>query len=342
MKRKKMIYLTRIKDTLPEHGQGIRLAIYQGQRPVGTKDAIQRNIETLEKLVKKAKEKFEVQLISFPELYITGYALNPPLVRQLAEEKDGPSLTRVAEIAQANEMAIICPYPERDSASGKEQFYDSIAFFDASGHLLQNYRKTHLFGKAERDNYSFGAIEEKNPYPVNNVAGFPVGILNCYEGEFPELFRILALKGAKLIVVPTAADFYYTLTTGEQTRVPYPDVSRNLFPAHAYTNNIFTAYSNRRGWETVEGHSWHYRGNSIICGPDGSILVAPEQDNDTIRLGDDVEDILLIADCIPDDYLPTHPEGNYLKNRRPELYQTLVDMTVECEGGHTYSKNPPE
>ena len=46
--------------------------------------------------------------------------------------------------------------------------------------------------------------------PVN---GFPVGLLNCVEAEYPELSRIVALQGAKLIVMPTAADFYYKLAS---------------------------------------------------------------------------------------------------------------------------------
>jgi len=45
--------------------------------------------------------------------------------------------------------------------------------------------------------------------------------------------RILALEGAKLIVIPTAADYYYNLAGGASTKVPYPDISKNLIPAHA-------------------------------------------------------------------------------------------------------------
>ncbi len=79
------------------------------------------------------------------------------------------------------------------------------------------------------------------------VAGFPIGILNCYETEFPELAPILALRGAKLIVIPTAADYYYTLPDGHRTHVPYPDVTHTLIPAHAYENVCFIAYCNRSG-----------------------------------------------------------------------------------------------
>ena len=321
-----MIYLTRVKKDLPQRGEGIRLAIYQGECPVGTPEAVQSNIEKLEEVAKQAK-KYDAQLISFPELYLTGYALNPNLVKQLAEEVNGPSVRKVSEIARDNDIAIIFPYPERDSSLGEVHYYDSIAFINSDGHLLQNYRKTHLFGQAEKDNFSSGDPEKgnENLFPVVKVADFPVGILNCYEAEFPELSRILALKGARLIIIPTAADYYYTLSDGNRTQVPYPDVTKKIIPANAYFNKIFIAYSNRYGYETVGKNSWQYRGNSIICGPNGDLLLVARP-----------EETLLIADIIPSDFGPTHPEGDYLKDRRPELYQGLIAKNVAFGGGYAY------
>ena len=309
-----MIYLIRMKKDLPQRGKGIRLAIYQGEGSVGTPEAVQNNIEKLEEVVKQAKN-YNAQLISFPELYLTGYALNPDLVKELAEEVNGPSIRKVSEIAKDSDMAIIFPYPERDSSSGEVRYYDSIAFINSDGSLLQNYRKTHLFGQAEKDNFSFGYTEtcEEEMFPVVKVADFPVGILNCYEAEFPELSRILALKGAKLIVIPTAADYYYTLSDGKRTQVPYPDVTKNIIPSNAYFNKIFIAYSNRCGYETVGKNSWQYRGNSVISSPNGDLILVARP-----------EETLLIADIIPSDFGPTHPEGDYLKDRRPELYHGLI------------------
>jgi predicted amidohydrolase len=125
------------------------------------------------------------------------------------------------------------------------------------------------------------------------------------------------LNGAKLIVGPTAADNYYRLPNGKRSKVPYPDISRILIPANAYANNIFFAYSNRCGYEKRGKDQWHYRGNSIICGPHGDIIVEANYEQDT----------MLIADCIPAYYGMTHPAPKYyyLKDRRPDLYHKLVD-----------------
>ena len=325
-----MIFLTRIMHERPMTGEGIRFAIYQGERPVGTPEAVQDNLTKLEEIVRMAKQ-HDVQLISFPELYLEGYTLTAELVHTLAEPSHGPSITRVAEIAKAHQIGIICPYAEREEYSGETRYYDAIALLDTNGDLLHNYRKTHLFGQTERANYSFGYPEgDTDPFRVCHVADFPVGLLNCYEAEFCELSRILALRGAKLIVIPTAADYYYRLPDGSRTTLPYPDITRSLLPAHAYENRCFIAYCNRCGSERVGEHTWRYQGNSIVCGPHGDVILAARP-----------EETLLIVDIVPSAYGPTHPEGHYLQNRRPELYQQLVAMHADFDGGYVY-KLPPE
>lgn len=77
-------------------------------------------------------------------------------------------------------------------------------------------------------------------------------------------------------------------------------------------------------------YTWRYRGNSVVCGPHGDIILAARP-----------EETLLIVDIVPSEYGPTHPEGYYLKNRRPELYHPLVAMQAEFDGGYRY-KLPPE
>ena len=312
---RKLQYKTSIYKDVPKSGSGIRLGIYQVQADCG-KGATAKNLTRLKEAVKLAKA-YNVQLLSFPELYIPGYTLSPGEAKEVAEYKNGPSITKACEIAKQYNMALILPYAEKVLKSdGSHKYYDSIAVINEKGELLDSYRKTHLYGQQERDNWSFGDSD----YPVFNIFGFPVGVLNCYECEFPELSRILALNGAKLIVGPTAADNYYRLPNGERSKVPYPDVSRILFPAHAYANNIFFAYSNRCGYEKRGDDQWHYRGNSIVCGPHGDIIAAASYQQDT----------MLIADCVPAYYGMTHPAPKYyyLRDRRPELYKELVSEKV--------------
>lgn len=319
---RKLQFKMSIYGGVPKNGEGIRLGVYQAQAACGP-GAVEKNMIRLEDAVRQAK-KYDVQLLSFPELYVPGYTLSPEEAKKVAEYKDGPSITRAGEIAKKFNMALIVPYAEKADEESGTRYYDSIAVISENGELLDSYRKTHLYGQQERDNWDFGSSN----YPVHEIFGFPVGVLNCYECEFPELHRILALKGAKLIVGPTAADRYYRLPDGRRSNVPYPDVSRVLLPAAAYANNLFFAYSNRSGYEQRGKDEWHYRGNSIIIGPHGDIIVAANNEQDT----------LLIADCIPGYYGMTHPapKYNYLKDRRPGLYDELLKKHVEFKGGYTY------
>jgi predicted amidohydrolase len=296
----------------PAFGEGVRLAIWQGTGTAATETAVLENLARLEQVAAMAAAQ-GAQLLAFPELYLSGYIVTPELARRLAEPVDGPSLQRVANAARQHGLAIACPYPERAWVAGEERFYDAIALFDRDGSLLRNYRKTHLWGPDEKRCWSpgYGFAEEGVAFTVQPVNGFDVGLLNCYEAEFPELSRRLGLLGAGLILIPTAADAWAVLSTGERTDRPYPDVSRTLIPANAIHNQCFVAYANRCGIETVEGREMAaYLGNSVIAGPHGDLLVAAR-----------AEVSLLLADCCPGDYGPFHPAGTrYRDDLRPELY----------------------
>lgn len=297
----------------PAPGEGLRLAIWQGSGDAATPAAVAENLERLEAICAVAAG-HGAQLLAFPELYLSGYIVTPELARRLAEPVDGLSLRRVAAAARQHRLAIACPYPERAQVAGEERLYDAIALFGADGSLLRNYRKTHLWGPDEKLCWSPGYRhpEEGPAFTVQRVNGIGVGLLNCYEAEFPELSRGLALRGAQLVLIPTAADAWARLSSGERTDRPYPDVSRTLIPAHAFENGCFVAYANRCGVERVEGTAMaEYLGNSIVCGPHGDVLVAARP-----------EPTLLLADCLPGDYGPTHPAcTRYHADLRPELYR---------------------
>lgn len=301
-----------VRQQPPAAGEGLRLGIWQGIGSAGTVDAVEENLERLERVCALAAG-HGVQLLAFPELYLSGYIVTPAIVRQLAEPVDGPSMERVAAAARSHGLAVACPYAERASVAGAERFYDAIALFDRDGSLLRNYRKTHLWGPDEKRCWSPGYRhpEEGAAFTVQPVNGVGVGLLNCYEAEFPELTRRLALEGARLVLIPTAADTWAELSTGERTDRPYPDVSRTLIPAHAFQNGCFVAYANRCGEETVNGRVMAaYLGNSIICGPHGDVLAAARP-----------EPTLLIADCLPCEYGPTHPAATrYHDDLRTDLY----------------------
>lgn len=306
----------------PAAGKGVRLGVYQAQAECGA-GATENNIARLADIAEMAAKQ-RVQLLSFPELYLQGYTQSPESARNVAVSINSSEVDLCRKAAQKNCLALVIGYAEKDDTGADAKFYDSIVVIGPDGDTLLNYRKTHLYAQQERDDWSFGM----EPPSVFKVNGFPVGVLNCYENEFPELVRMLALDGAKLVVGPTAADGFYELSSGKRSNVPYPDVARTVLPALAYCNNLFYAYSNRCGYEERDGSQWHYRGNSIIIGPHGDILAEAEHERDT----------LLIADCLPEYYGITHPEPEYgyLKDRRPDVYGKLIEKEARFDGGYTY------
>ena len=147
---RKLQIRTSIYENIPEHGSGIRLGIYQAQAASGP-GATEKNMKRLEEAVKIAK-KYDVQLLSFPELYVPGYTLSPEDAKKVAEYKNGLSITRAKEIAKKYNMALILPYAEKADEGSETKFYDSIAVISEKGQLLDSYRKTHLYGQQQRDN----------------------------------------------------------------------------------------------------------------------------------------------------------------------------------------------
>lgn len=223
----------------------MRIALFQGTP--GPLD-VPGNLERLQHQAHLAAQQ-GAQLLVCPEMFLSGYNIGLDQVERLAEADDGPSAMAVVEIAQAQRIAIVYGYPERGDDGA---IYNSVQLIDAHGRSLCNYRKTHLFGELDRSMFSPGA----NHFPVVELDGWKVGLLICYDIEFPENARRLALAGAELILVPTA------------NMAPYDFVCQVTVRSRAQENQCYLVYANYCG---SEGEI-HYCGQSSIVGPDGSLL----------------------------------------------------------------------
>ncbi|MCA1186249.1 MULTISPECIES: nitrilase-related carbon-nitrogen hydrolase [unclassified Saccharopolyspora] len=299
------------KPEPPQPGTGVRLALFQGENPVGTPEAVTANLSRMREVVEVAA-RYQAQLCAFPECYTTGYSLGAAEARALAQPSDGTAVQAARELSAAHDVGIVVPYVELDRDAGT--VHDSIALV-LGGELAANYRKTHLYGAAERINFTAGT---ELP-PVVKVNQFPVGLLNCYECEFPPLYQSLVGRGARLVVGPTAADHHFTLHDGNPTQVPYPDATEHIIPAMASVWRVFVAYVNRRGWETSERGQWQYRGNSGVWAPDGTPMIAAGPDERS-------DDTLLVADCVPDEVAPFSPEGDHFTDNRVALREELLPV----------------
>ncbi|WP_432157175.1 MULTISPECIES: carbon-nitrogen hydrolase family protein [unclassified Streptomyces] len=227
-------------------------------------------------------------LLITPEMFLTGYAIGDDIAR-LAEPADGDAADAVAEIAGRHGVAVAYGYPERAG----ETVYNSVQLVSADGTRLAGYRKTHLFGCFERDHFAPGERQVVQA----ELNGLTVGLLICYDVEFPENVRAHALAGTDLLVVPTAQMH------------PFQFVAESMIPVRAFENQMYVAYVNRVGREG----EFEFVGLSTLAGPDGIART---------RAGRAEQ--LVFADADPVSLAASREANPYLADRRPALYGSLV------------------
>ncbi|NBA96345.1 carbon-nitrogen hydrolase family protein [Pseudomonas sp. R5(2019)] len=245
----------------------------------------------LERLRQQAHEAAArgANLLVCPEMFLSGYNIGAEQVASLAQAHDGQAAQQVGEIARSCGIAIVYGYPERGV---DDRIFNSVQLIDAQGQALGNYRKTHLFGELDRQMFSAGAGE----FPIIELNGWRLGLLICYDLEFPENTRRLALAGAELILVPTA------------NMKPYDFIAQVTVRARAQENQCYVAYAN---YCDSEGDI-HYCGQSSIAAPDGSVLAQAQESSEMLVVSLDRELMTSVRAHTP-----------YLQDRRPELYGDL-------------------
>jgi predicted amidohydrolase len=221
-------------------------------------------------------------------MFLTGYAIGDDIAR-LAEPADGDSADAVAEIAGRHGIALAYGYPERAG----DAVFNSVQLISADGTRLANYRKTHLFGCFERDHFTPGERQVVQA----ELNGLTVGLLICYDVEFPENVRAHALAGTDLLVVPTAQMH------------PFQFVAESMIPVRAFENQMYVAYVNRVGREG----EFEFVGLSVLAGPDG-----------VARTRAGRAEQLVLADADPAFLTASRENNPYLADRRPGLYGSLV------------------
>jgi predicted amidohydrolase len=256
----------------------MKLAALQMRAVAGDSAA---NLARIERAMREAGEK-GADLLVAPELAITGYGAGDA-IKSLAEPPDGDTATRLHGLSRETGVAVVAGFAERDG----ETIYNSAMFVDRRG-LLEVYRKSHLYGPYERALF----VPEKPSAGIIEFRGMKLGMLICYDVEFPENVRRLAQAGAQAALVPTA------LPASDHAAL----IARKLIPVRAFENQIFVAYVNHRG---TDGR-FTYAGLSGIAAPDGSMLA---------EAGESGEE-LLFADLRPEDFSASAAANTYLADLR--------------------------
>ncbi|MCF6523847.1 carbon-nitrogen hydrolase family protein [Streptomyces sp. JJ36] len=264
----------------------LRTALLQG--PGGVPASTADSLSALRAAAGRAARS-GARLLVTSELFLTGYALGDTLPER-AEPADGPGARAVAALAAEHGLAIAYGYPERDG----DAVHNAVQLVGPDGTPLAHYRKTHLYGDYETAHFTPG----DELVVQAELDGLRIGLLICYDVEFPEPVRAHALAGTDLLLVPTAL------------MRPYEHVAQTVLPARAWESQLYIAYTNRCG---PEG-DFAFAGLSCLAAPDG-----------TVRARAGTGEDLLLADADPASLAASRAGNPYLADRRPELYRPLHD-----------------
>ena len=222
------------------------------------------------------------RLLVTPEVFVSGYGIGRDAIHARAEPADGPSARRAAEIARRHSIAVILGYPE--AADGA--VYNAALCLGPDGATLANHRKLLMSGAGEQETWARGEA-----ITTFELDGHRVGVLICYDVEYPEIARATALAGAGVLAVPTALV------------ERWPVVAHQMIPTRAFENGVYLAYANYAGREP----GFAYLGASCVCGPTGEDCARAGADETVIR---SVVDPARIAAARAD--LPYHTDRRLL------------------------------
>lgn len=270
-----------------------KIACVQMQSALGDKDA------NLKKMIAKIDEVMkddDVQLIIFPELALTGYECSDFYEDVSESYPNGPSINIMAEQAKKYKVHVIFGFVEKAKKEGKEVLYNTAVLIDNNGVPLGCYRKSHLV-EGEETQY----FEKGTEYNVFDTSIGKIGVMICWDTAYPEVARILALKGAEIIAVPAAWE-----------TEPNEGDWELVNAARSFDNVVYLASCNHVGTD----RTLNFFGRSKISGPLGRPIVSAGADEEIIKA------------CVDLSVLPELREGYYvlIKDRNPSTYEELINL----------------
>jgi N-carbamoylputrescine amidase len=260
----------------------------------------------------------KAELVLFPELVIHGHCT--PNTWDLAEPvPDGPSVVKLLQIARRHRLVLCAGLSEKE----RDIVFNTQVLVGPDG-LIGKQRKLHL----SRDEvfYYKGGRE----MPVFDIGPCRVGIIICYDNQFPEIARVLALRGADLILMPHAGRFklWDDSPESEAAARRYSHQFLKKYALRARENACFAMLTDQVGragqvamWPRDSENQPHHAGAALIWGPDGELLAATQEER--------IREEMIVATLDAALLAKERSLANYmLRTRRPELFGELVREQV--------------
>ncbi|HET9660807.1 MAG TPA: carbon-nitrogen hydrolase family protein [Thermomicrobiales bacterium] len=261
-----------------------------------------KNVETALRLIDEAAST-GAHLVVLPEIWT--YLGRDAGNRENAELVPGPVTDALA--AKAKQHGIYVHGGSiLEKRDGEPKLFNTTVVFDPNGELVAQYSKIHMFDVVLDGVASYqesNTVQRGEEIVTFDLDGTTVGLAICYDLRFPELFRILALRGADVIVLPAA----FTMTTGK-------DHWEVLIRARAIENQIYMVSCGQYGPDS--SGKWCY-GRSLIADPWGTVLATAPDRECVLRATVDLDYLQKVRRQVPS-----------VQNRQADLYRWPDDALV--------------
>ena len=266
------------------------------------------NLTTIEKNIVSAA-KAGAKLILLQELHNSLYFCQTENSKQfdLAEPIPGPTTERFGKLAAQYKIVIVASLFEK-RAQGL--YHNTAVVFDNDGSIAGKYRKMHIPddpGYYEKYYFTPGDLGFE---PIQTKLG-KLGVLVCWDQWYPEAARLMALKGADILLYPTAIGWDPADNAEEQQRQLQAWIT--IQRSHAIANGLHVAACNRTGFEKDDSDQTRgsqFWGNSFVCGPQGEL----------IQQANDKDEGIVYADVDFNRTETVRRSWPYLRDRRIDAY----------------------
>jgi len=219
-----------------------------------TPDSVTANIDLCIEYTRRCVEATGAELVVLPESCTTGFTPGCPTEQlwELVSEVPGPVTRRLADLAA--ELGIHLVFGTYERGPSPDVVYNSAVLADPRGEVVGVYRKTHPFCSEAVS--GGGWVTPGDTVTVVDTELGRIGMIICFDGDYPELSRIQAVQGAEVICRPSAL-------------LRSADVWELTSRARAYDNHVFVVGANATG---TDPGGVHYFGNSHVVTPIGHIV----------------------------------------------------------------------
>ena len=223
------------------------------------------------------------QLIVLQELHNSLYFCQTEntLVFDLAESIPGPSTGFYSELAAANGVVLVTSLFEKRAPG---LYHNTAVVFDSDGSIAGKYRKMHIPDDPAYYEKFYFTPGDLGFEPIETSVG-KLGVLVCWDQWYPEAARLMAMKGAELLIYPTAIGWENSDTDEEKKRQLGAWVT--IQRGHAVANGLPVITVNRTGHETDpsgQTNGIQFWGNSFVAGPQGELLAELPNNHEEVRV----------------------------------------------------------